>query len=202
MRRGRARLATPNSKEPTTISSHKLKNLGRFRYAFDIGLGTTFLWFLLRYLGDRNPVWAIISFIVASDPSVEVARPAFLIRITHTLMGCSVGIVSILIFGATDLTLPVALTATALICTLPTKRPSSWKLAPGTAALVVASAIVDHSSLTALEEALRRTGGRPRKHYRSAHLLALCSTVEQKYLLSRPERREKSPDPLEPSQLS
>ena len=89
MRRGRARLATPNSKEPTTISSHKLKNLGRFRYAFDICLGTTFLWFLLRYLGDRNPVWAIISFIVVSNPSVEVARPAFLIRITHTLMGCT-----------------------------------------------------------------------------------------------------------------
>jgi uncharacterized membrane protein YgaE (UPF0421/DUF939 family) len=73
-------------------------------------------------------------------------------------MGCIVGIVSILIFGATDWMLPIALTATALVCTLPAKRPSSWKLAPATTALVVASAIVDQSSLTALEEALRRTG--------------------------------------------
>jgi Fusaric acid resistance protein-like len=113
-----------------TKKPDKLKNLSRFRYAFDVLLGTAFLWFLLRYLGDRNPVWAIISFIVVSDPSIEVTRPAFLTRITHTLMGCIVGIVSILIFGATDWMLPIALTATALVCTLPAKRPSSRKLAP------------------------------------------------------------------------
>jgi uncharacterized membrane protein YgaE (UPF0421/DUF939 family) len=142
----------------TILNYRVLKNLSRFRYAFDICLGTTFLWFLLRYLGDRNPVWAIISFIIVSDPSIEVARPAFLTRITHTLIGCIVGIVSIFIFGAVDWMLPIALTATALVCTLPIKRPSSWKLAPATAALVVASAIVHQSRLTALEEALRRTG--------------------------------------------
>ena len=156
MRRDRPRLARwlpcyLNCNKPRALSPDKLKNLSRFRYAFDICLGTTFLWFLLRYLGDRNPVWAIISYIVVSDPSIEVARPAFLTRITHTLMGCIAGIVSLLIFGAADWTLPIALTATALVCTLPTKRPSSWKLAPATAALVVAHAIVDQSSLTALE---------------------------------------------------
>jgi uncharacterized membrane protein YgaE (UPF0421/DUF939 family) len=114
--------------------------------------------FLLRYLGDTNPVWAIISFIVVTDPSIEKAQPNFLSRVTNTLLGCVAGIVIVLVFGSADWMLPIALTITALACTLLIEGQSNWKLATATAALVLTSAIVSYSGLTAIEEAFRRTG--------------------------------------------
>jgi uncharacterized membrane protein YccC len=131
--------------------------LSRWRYASDICLGTTLLWFLLRYLGDTNPVWAIISFIVVTDPTIEKAHPNFLSRINNTIVGCIAGIAFVMLFGSPEWLLPICLTATALIASLLVKGSSNWKLATATAALIVSSAIVDHSSLTALEQALRRT---------------------------------------------
>jgi hypothetical protein len=133
------------------------KTLNKFRYAFDICLGTTLLWFLLRYLGDTDPVWAIVSFIVVTDPSIEKAQRNFFSRVTNTLLGCIAGTISVLVFGPADWMLPIALTITALACTLLIEGQSSWKLATATAALVLTSAIVSHSSLTAIEEAFRRT---------------------------------------------
>jgi hypothetical protein len=126
--------------------------LSRWRYASDICLGTTLLWFLLRYLGDTNPVWAIISFIVVTDPTIEKAHPNFLSRINNTIVGCIAGIAFVMLFGSPEWLLPICLTATALIASLLVKGSSNWKLATATAALIVSSAIVDHSSLTALSK--------------------------------------------------
>ncbi|MBF2099367.1 MAG: hypothetical protein IGQ88_13485 [Gloeomargaritaceae cyanobacterium C42_A2020_066] len=41
------------------------------RPASDILVGTALLWMLLRWLGDRSPVWAIISFIVVIDTDTQ-----------------------------------------------------------------------------------------------------------------------------------
>jgi hypothetical protein len=46
---------------------------------------------------------------------------------------------------------------TVLITCLLVKGSPNWKLATATATLIVSSAIIDHSSLTALEQAFRRT---------------------------------------------
>jgi uncharacterized membrane protein YgaE (UPF0421/DUF939 family) len=121
--------------------------LNKFRYASDICLGTTLLWFLWRYLGDTIPVWGIVSFIVVTDPSIEKAQPNFLSRVTNTLLGCIAGIIIVLVFGSADWMLPIALTITALACTLLIEGQSNWKLATATAALVLTSAIASHSSL-------------------------------------------------------
>jgi uncharacterized membrane protein YgaE (UPF0421/DUF939 family) len=144
-----------NSPIPTDMISLTHDAPNRWRYVSDICLGTTLLWFLLRYLGDTNPVWAIISFIVVTDPTIEKAHPNFMARVMNTAIGCLTGVVFVTVFGATEWLLPVSLTATALVASL--LRLSNWRLATATAALVVSSAIIEHSSLTGLEQALRRT---------------------------------------------
>ncbi len=155
----------PSAKSPTGIEESNLTNMttstqydpGRLRYVSGICLGTTLLWFLLRYLGDADPVWAIISFIVVSDSTIEKAHPNFLSRITNTIVGCTMGVAFVIVFGSPGWLLPISVTGTALIASLLVKGSSNWKLAIATAALIVSAAIIDHSGLAALEQALRRT---------------------------------------------
>ena len=92
-----------------------------------------------------------------TDPTIEKAHPSFLSRAINTIVGCAAAIIFVLIFGSPEWLLPISLTGTALIAFLLVKGSPNWKLATATAALIVSSAIIDQSNLTALEQALRRT---------------------------------------------
>lgn len=128
------------------------------RCALDILLGTLLLWIFLRGIGDRNPVWAIISFIVVSDPDLRVAWPSFISRFSNTLIGCTTGVLFLFVFGTNDWILPPVLALTVLVCTNLIKTPGSWKIAPATSALVITSALVEKSSFIGFEQSLRRAG--------------------------------------------
>jgi hypothetical protein len=39
-----------------------------FRFAVNVFLATTIVWFTMRQIGDSNPIWAIASLVAASDP--------------------------------------------------------------------------------------------------------------------------------------
>jgi hypothetical protein len=47
------------------------------RFAINVFIGTTALWFLLRVIADKNPIWAIASMIAASEPIVKNAIRMF-----------------------------------------------------------------------------------------------------------------------------
>lgn len=134
-------------------SLRKIKSL---RHASDIFWGTLVLWVVLRGIGDRNPIWAIISFIVVSDPDLHIAWPSFISRFFNTLTGCVIGILSLAIFGPVEWILPLALALTVLVCTNLIKTPGSWKIGPATTALVLTSALVEKSSAVGFEQSLRR----------------------------------------------
>jgi fusaric acid resistance family protein len=158
------------------VGSFLPKTVSRFRYASDILLGTTLLWFLFRYLGDTNPVWAIISFTVVTDPNIERTQPTFLSRSTDTLIGCVAGIVFVLIFGAVDWMFPIALTLTALVCPLLICR--SIKLEVSDGYRCPRRYLCNRESF---QFGRYRTGsqknsrGRCRQLDSSAHFLALCA---------------------------
>jgi uncharacterized membrane protein YccC len=46
-------------------------------YAVRILVGTTFVWLMLRKVGDADPLWAVISLIVVTEPRIEAAWLAF-----------------------------------------------------------------------------------------------------------------------------
>ncbi len=135
------------------LSAVKITNLN---HALEIFLGTLLLWVCLRGLGDRNPAWAIISFIVVSDPDVRIAWPSFISRLSNTLIGCVMGILSLLIFGPAEWILPFTLALTALVCTNLIKTPGSWKIGPVTTALVLTTALVEKSSTVGFDRSLQR----------------------------------------------
>lgn len=136
----------------------RLCNIKSLRHATDIFLGTLFLWITLRGLGDRNPLWAIISFVVVSDPDLHTAWPNFVSRFLNTLTGCAIGIVTLLIFGPAEWILPFALALTVLVCTNLVKVPGSWRIGPATTAIVLTAALVEKSSWIGFEQSLRRAG--------------------------------------------
>jgi uncharacterized membrane protein YccC len=127
-------------------------------YAVRIFIGTTAVWLLLRFVGDADPIWAVISVIVVTEPQLQTAWLTIGSRIANTLIGCTTGLIFLLLAGPEIWVLPVALTATVLVCTDVVRLSSSWRLAPATAALVIASGMVDRSRIGGAGVALHRAG--------------------------------------------
>ena len=151
-------MAAGSSKIGSFVWFARLRHTQGLHYPTNVLLGTLILWVVLRGLGDSNPVWAIISFIVVSDRDVHVAWPNFVARFANTVIGCVTGVICLLVFGLKDWLLPPALALTSLVCTSVIRTSGSWKIAPATSALIITSALVGHSSRVGFEQALRRAG--------------------------------------------
>jgi uncharacterized membrane protein YccC len=76
----------------------------------------------------------------------------------NTLIGCATGLLFLLVAGPGSWVLPFALTATVLICTHVVRLAWSWRIAPITAAIVIASGVLKQSRITGVEVGLRRVG--------------------------------------------
>ena len=126
-------------------------------YAVRIFVGTAALWILLRWAGDANPIWAVISLIVVIEPKVESAWLSFLSRVANTVIGCVIGLLFLLPPAPEGWLLAAAVTTTVLVCTYLIRMPLSWRIAPITAALILTSGAGDPSPWGGLEIALRRT---------------------------------------------
>jgi len=126
--------------------------------AVNIFIGATLLWLLLGVLGGINPIWAIASLVAASDPQVKQAFANFRARLLNAAFGCLVGVAFLLLGSASGWKLPFAMAASALVSVYFVRVPTMWRQCPITAALVVASAVSEHSNIHGLEVGLRRIG--------------------------------------------
>ena len=134
------------------------RNVMGLHYAVRIFVGTTAVWLLLRFVGDADPIWAVISVIVVTEPQLQTAWLTLGSRIVNTIIGCTTGVMFLLLAGPEVWVLPLAVTATVLVCTYVVRLSSSWRLAPATAALILASAVVEQSRIGGAEVALHRAG--------------------------------------------
>ena len=135
------------------VSSEQLVGL---RFAINVALATTIVWEVLHAVGDKNPIWAIASMIAASDPQPEEARRMFKCRLINVAVGSAAGLVALLIGGAEDWLLPLALAATVLISSYVVRVKTMWRQAPITAAVVIASAITADSSAIGVRQGLHK----------------------------------------------
>ncbi len=126
--------------------------------AVNIFIGSTLLWLLLRVAAGLNPIWAIASLVAASDPEVKKALANFRARMLNAFFGCAVGLAFLAVGGSSEWKLPLAMAISALVSTYVVRVPTMWRQCPITAALVVASSLTQHSSLTGAEIGLRRVG--------------------------------------------
>ena len=151
----------------TRASSEKaeqlMKRLGlRFnhilaiRFAVNVGISTWIVWTILKLMGTTNPVWAVVSSFACTDPQPKEAGKMFIGRLVNAIVGCAIGLAFVLIGGSKEWILPVAMATTALISSFLIRIKAMWLQAPITAALVIASALNDHTNLTGMSNGIRR----------------------------------------------
>ena len=127
-----------------------------FRFAVNVFIATTIVWFTLKLFSDSNPIWAIASMVAAADPVPEEARRLFRSRLLNVLVGCAVGFGLLLVGGHSDWTVPVALAVTVLISSYVVRIKTMWRQAPITAAIVIAAGISRSSTLGGLAHGLHK----------------------------------------------
>ena len=126
------------------------------RFAVNVFVASTIVWYALEKILDTNPIWAIASMIAASDPEVKEAARMFKCRITNVLVGCGVGLLFLIVGGSSEWKLPLALAATVLLSSYVIKIPSMWRQAPITAAIVIAAGLTHHSKLSGVGHGLHK----------------------------------------------
>ncbi len=127
-------------------------------FAVNVFVATAVLWLLLRRAAGLNPIWAISSMIAASDPVIKQAAKTFRGRIINALLGCTVGLLFLVLGGSREWKLPLALAVTVLLSTYVVRVQVMWRQAPITAAIVIAAGMSHQSNLSALEIGIRRVG--------------------------------------------
>ena len=128
------------------------------RFAINAFIATTIVWFTLRQLGVRNPIWAIASMMAAADPEPVEARRMFKARIVNVLVGCVVGFGMLLIGNGSDWLLPFAIALTVLASSYLIRIKTMWRQAPITAAIVLATGISEGARSAGVESGLRKVG--------------------------------------------
>ena len=126
------------------------------RFALNVFIATSIVWYALENIADTNPIWAIASMIAASDPQVTEAVRMFRSRIINVLVGCVVGLIFVVIGGPSEWKLPLALAVTVLISSYVIHIPTMWRQAPITAAIVIAAGLSSHSELSSIEHGLHK----------------------------------------------
>ena len=127
------------------------------RYAANVFLATTVLWFVVKVYGDSNPIWAVSSMVATSDPQLKQSLATFRGRLINTLVGCAIGLLFVAV-GRTEWELPTALALTVLVSSYLVRVPTMWRQAPITAAIVVAGSLQHHDTVGALERGAVRVG--------------------------------------------
>jgi len=126
------------------------------RFAINVALGTAIVWHTLRAIGDGNPIWAVASMIAASDPQPDEARRMFTSRLANVAVGCAAGLTFLLVGGARDWVLPLALASTVIVSSYVVRIKTMWRQAPITAAVVIAAAVVNGSPAAGVVQGLHK----------------------------------------------
>lgn len=127
------------------------------QYAIRILIGSTVAWLALHSIGHHDPLWAMISVVMVSEPELHSAVLAFRWRVTNTVVGCAVGVLFLWGAGASIWAILFAMVACVLICTWVMNAPTGWRIGPISTAIVMMPGVLQHNQHIGIEEALLRT---------------------------------------------
>jgi uncharacterized membrane protein YccC len=128
-----------------------------WQYAVRILLGCGVAWYSLHFAGIYNPLWALVSVIVVTEPEPNAAWMAFLSRIINTMIGAAIGLPLLYLFGPKFWSVLLGVTISVLVSTQLTKVPGSWRVAPITVAIVMTPSVLAASRISGLSTARDRT---------------------------------------------
>jgi len=110
-------------------------------YVSKLLTGSIIVWYGLRAVGIAEPIWALISLIVVTEPDVRIAKTNFRARVINTINGAIVACLALVVFGANFLAMLVAMTVSVLIAMSLQNYPPNWRLAPNTTVVLMAAAL-------------------------------------------------------------
>ena len=126
------------------------------RFAVNVFIASTLVWYALAHIADTNPIWAIASMIAASEPQVKEAVRMFKCRTINVLVGCAIGLIFLAVGGSSEWMLPLALAVAVLISSYVIHIQTMWRQAPITAAIVIAAGLTHQSKLTGIEHGIHK----------------------------------------------
>jgi len=106
-------------------------------YASKTFAGAALCWYGLVAFGMKDPIWAVITVIIVSDPDLKTTRMLAKTRAINTAVGCFFGLTSLLIFGYVPWICLLTAAVTVLAITLIEHYPSNWRLAPVTVVIIM-----------------------------------------------------------------
>ena len=106
-------------------------------YASKIFFCTLICWYGLLWAGIPNPIWAVITVLVVSDPSLTTTFGLAKVRAINTIVGCIFGLGSILAFGYSPLIMILTAAMTVFFVNLLSRYPVNWRLAPVTVVILM-----------------------------------------------------------------
>jgi hypothetical protein len=112
------------------VHLHENRRKTGAQYAIRILIGSTVAWLVLHSVGHHDPLWAIISVIMVSEPELGSAVVAFRWRVLNTVVGCAVGVLFMWATGPQIWSILVAMVACVLICTWVMDAPTGWRIGP------------------------------------------------------------------------
>ena len=134
------------------------RDLVGVRFSVNVFIASAILWYLLRHVADTNPIWSIASMVAASEPQVKDAARMFRSRIVNVMIGCTVGLLCLLIGESSEWKLPLAMAMAVLVSSYLIHIQTMWRQAPITAAIVIASGLMHNSKLSGIEHGLHKVG--------------------------------------------
>jgi uncharacterized membrane protein YccC len=96
--------------------------------------------------------------VAVTEPDLQLARKNFRARVANTVIGGVMGLAFLFVAGPRAWVLPFAMAATVLVSSYVIHVQTYWKIAPITAALVMASSLESHTKLSGELAGLRRLG--------------------------------------------
>ncbi|HEY1460148.1 MAG TPA: FUSC family protein [Casimicrobiaceae bacterium] len=149
-------------------------------YVAKLLTGSMIVWYGLRAVGIPEPLWAMISLIVVTEPDVRIAKTNFRARVINTVNGAIVACVALLVFGANFAAMLVAMTVSVLIAMSLQNYPPNWRLAPNTTVVLMAAALTGHGLSEEIGLAMMRVA-----EVLTGSTVALMQTLAYGYLLRR-----------------
>jgi uncharacterized membrane protein YccC len=90
------------------------RDLTGVRFAVNVFIAATIVWYVLERIADTNAIWAIASMVAASDPRADEAARMLLARMINVLVGCAVGFVVLAVGHPNQWKIPLALSLAVL----------------------------------------------------------------------------------------
>ena len=126
------------------------------RFALNVFIATSIVWYALANIADTNPIWAIASMIAASDPAGD--RGGAHVQEPHHQRAGRLRRRPVLSGRRRPERMEAAVRAgrDGPVSSYVIHIPTMWRQAPITAAIVIAAGLTAHSKLSGVEHGLHK----------------------------------------------